>query len=48
MELKLPSLHFVNKNLVLRDAVTIKLEILINLYKNFQGVMDYGRFSVIG
>ena len=33
MELKLPSLHLVNKNLVLCDAGTIKLELLINLYK---------------
>ena len=48
MELKLPFLHLVNKNLVLCDAGTIKLEILINIYKNCQGVMDHGRFSVIG
>ena len=48
MELKLPSSHLVNKNLVLHDAGTIKLEILINLYKNCQGLMDHGRFSVIG
>ena len=48
MELKLPSSHLVNKNLVLCDAGTIKLEILINLYKNFQGVMDHGRFRVMG
>ena len=48
MNQKFPSLHLVSKKLVFCDAKTIKLEILTNPYKNFQGVMDHGRFSVIG
>ena len=44
MKHKLPSWHLVNKILVLCDARTIKLEILINPKKN----MDHGRVSLIG
>ena len=47
MKLKLPSWHLVNKILVLCDAGTIKLEILINPKKNCQGVMDHGKVSLI-